>query len=122
MVVQKWPFRWNDLLMMRIREYWLFVLTSLLLLKQPDMTGRCDLDLPGTHWERFRYYAIELVLTLAYVSGAMNTSDSLGLTPWLNKWALFAYVFHVAFHRLLPAPYGSVLTYSFAPVFFAWHY
>jgi hypothetical protein len=103
-----------------MRQYWPFVLSVLLLLYQQVLVGSCDLNVPRTHWERFRFYAIEFVLVVAFVSGAMRPSDPWKLTAWLNPWALFAYVSHMFWYRLLPQ-WGAAITFGFIPIFFAVH-
>merc|ERR1719361_2139135 len=87
-------------------------------LGNPDVLGRCDLYPMLTWWERFRFYAIEFIFLAVLASGALNTSDSKKVSGWLNTWALFAYCFHVAFARVLPVPYGAVVTVAFIPIFF----
>jgi hypothetical protein len=120
LVTQHWPLKGRDSLASYMRQYWPFVLIVLLLLYQPDMVGRCDLNVPRTHWERFRFYAIEFVLVVAFVSGAMRPSDPWKVTAWLTPWALFAYVSHMLWYRLLPQ-WGAAITFGFIPIFFAVH-
>ena len=37
--------------------------------------------------------------------------------PPLNKWALFAYLFHEFFNRIFPRPFGAWILLFFAPIF-----
>lgn len=121
MVVHKWPFQGNAGVVRAIREYWLLLLAFAMLISIPHVTGRCDLHPLNTYSERLRFYVIECMLIIVLVSGAMATSDSQGVTRWLSMWALYAYCFHVAWARLLPVPYGALLTYASIPVFYVLH-
>jgi hypothetical protein len=117
MVVHVFPLKGNDALVRTIRNYWPFMFSVLLLLGMPGMTGRCDLSPPNTYLERLRFYAIECILTVCFVSGGFNTADPLRVTRWLTPWALFAYVFHVALYRLSPE-YGAIVTYGCVLLFY----
>lgn len=117
MVSQQWSMKGKAAVARFMREQWPIWLCILLLLSTPEVTGRCDLQPLNTLWERFRFRTIEVVLLVALLSGALNTSDSLGITRWLTVWALAAYCLHVAFARVLPAPYGAVVTYGMVPLF-----
>jgi len=119
LVIQKWSLQKHLATTQVIQEYWPLLVLLLLFLTLPDAMGRCDLHPMSTTWERLRFYVIEFMLIAAFGSGSMNTSDSLGVTGWLGAWALYAYCFHVAWDRLLPRPYGAVLTYISAIVIFA---
>lgn len=111
MAMARWRITGKAIIATFVSSYWPLVVTSLVLLLTPGVTGRCDLHPPQTAWLRFRFYFIELVLVVCFVVGAFRVSDPWGWTGWLNTWALFAYVTHVAWHRLLPTPYGAVVTY-----------
>lgn len=88
-------------------------------LHTPGVTGRCDLD-PAFHvWVRLRFFIIEVMLILGFVSGAARMSDPWLVTKWLNLWALWAYCSHVAWYRLLPGPLGPMVVYGSAFLFWA---
>merc|ERR1711874_872276 len=92
-----------------------------LIMGTPETYGRCDIHPANTYWERFRFYSIECTLTILFVSGTFNTSDPYLVTEWLNKWALFAYCFHVAFDRLIPRPYGALVSFGSVVLFYLNH-
>lgn len=121
MVVFHWPYAGKAKVVSAVREYWPLMLGIMLFTSVPSTTGRCDLNPLNTWWERSRYYTLEAFLLVLLCSGSMNTSDSLNMSGWLNYWALFAFVFHVMFARLLETfqkSYGAILTYAFVPVFY----
>eukprot|EP00438_Fugacium_kawagutii_P016137 Skav207693 [mRNA] locus=scaffold3057:107117:112773:+ [translate_table: standard] len=64
-------------------------------------------------------FLLGMVLVTALVSGALRADDPNGILPWLNLW--YAFCFHVAWARLLPHPYGALLTYGTIPLFYACH-
>lgn len=119
MVAWAWPLKGQEAVARVIREYWPLWIMVLLLLSMPHVEGRCDLDPLNTWWERLRFRAVEAALLVALLSGALNTGDSLGVTRWLNVWALFAYCSHVAWARLFGVPYGAVVSYASAGIFYA---
>ncbi|CAE6965324.1 unnamed protein product [Symbiodinium sp. CCMP2592] len=118
MLTYQWPVKFKTELAWLMRQYWPLIFGVLLILSTPEVTGRCDLHPLNTCWERFRFRAIEFVLISALITDALNTSDTFGLTRWLNVWALYAYCFHVAWARMLPLPYGAVVTYASIPFFY----
>eukprot|EP00929_Paragymnodinium_shiwhaense_P091886 TRINITY_DN51769_c0_g2_i1.p1 TRINITY_DN51769_c0_g2~~TRINITY_DN51769_c0_g2_i1.p1 ORF type:complete len:557 (+),score=30.27 TRINITY_DN51769_c0_g2_i1:60-1730(+) len=117
MVVKLFPLHKHELVKSVIREYWVVWVAALLICSNPDVKGRCDLWPLNSMWERLRFYTIECWLVIILISGTLNTSDSLGLTMPLNLWALYAYCAHVAWARVLPVPYGALVTYASAPLF-----
>eukprot|EP00928_Gymnodinium_smaydae_P072638 TRINITY_DN5596_c1_g1_i7.p1 TRINITY_DN5596_c1_g1~~TRINITY_DN5596_c1_g1_i7.p1 ORF type:complete len:464 (-),score=11.55 TRINITY_DN5596_c1_g1_i7:474-1817(-) len=104
-----------------IRTYWWVIVIYCLLFSMPTMSGRCDVNSPGTYWERSRFYSIELFFTLALLSGALESEDPYGILEWAGKWALYAYCFHFAYEKVFPRPWGAVITYSSAILFYACH-
>jgi hypothetical protein len=112
LAVFRWPLMGTRTILTFIRAYWVFFVGILTLMSMPNMYGRCDLDPPGFWLERLRFVFIEASLVIALVTGAFNTYDPWGVATWLNYWALFAFVFHWGFARMLPLPYGALLTYS----------
>merc|ERR1711865_750009 len=123
MVIQKLPLRWNTKMVELIREYWWFLYTMLLAFKQPESRGRCDQKPLNHTWERVQFYSIEAVLTVLFVSGALNSTDYLKVGNWMNSWALFAFTFHMFFHRLMGhmKPYGVITVFAFLPLFYVKH-
>jgi hypothetical protein len=119
MVVQTWSLKGSDAIARCCKSYWPLFLACLMITSTPGLSGRCDLWIPNTYWLRLRFYSIECALTIAFVTGAFNTSDPLKVTRWLNWWALYAYCFHVAWYRLLPGAYGPFFTYACMIPFFA---
>eukprot|EP00929_Paragymnodinium_shiwhaense_P107051 TRINITY_DN7302_c0_g2_i8.p1 TRINITY_DN7302_c0_g2~~TRINITY_DN7302_c0_g2_i8.p1 ORF type:complete len:499 (-),score=49.30 TRINITY_DN7302_c0_g2_i8:247-1743(-) len=117
MVIRHFPLHHQAKVKSFIREYWVIWVAALLICSDPDVIGRCDLWPLNSTWERLRFYAIECWMVILLISGALNTGDSLGLTFSLNLWALYAYCSHVAWARVLPVPYGAIVTYAAAPVF-----
>jgi len=117
MAVQAWPLRGSKMIVQVVRSYWGLLFYIFLFLSMPSMYGRCDVAPPHTVLERFRFYVIECMLNVIFVSGAMATTDPYHVTPWLNYWALYAYCFHVCWSRLLPVPYGAIATFALIPVF-----
>eukprot|EP00438_Fugacium_kawagutii_P011038 Skav204828 [mRNA] locus=scaffold3914:302688:321180:+ [translate_table: standard] len=100
----------------------------ILLCSMPQVSGRCDLHPLNSAWERLRF---RFVLVTGLVSGAFRVDDPKGVTPWMNLWSLqlgyrggsavYAYCFHVAWARMLPKPYGAVVTYGSIPLFYIWY-
>jgi len=121
LVVNKWPLTGHEFAAKTLSEYWPLVFMFLLFFSMPEAKGRCDLHPMNMNGERFRFYAVEATIVATFATGAMNTSDSQGVTGWLGAWSLFAYCTHVAWDQLLPRPYGALLTYSFLPGFRAVH-
>lgn len=117
MVCHSIPFKGQRQLATVMREYWPFFFMFMLSMSMPETYGRCDLHPHNKVWERFRFYLVESLLLLFLMSGAMNTADTYQVTGSMNMWALYAYVFHVAWDRIIPAPYGALFTYSAIPVF-----
>jgi len=99
------------------QSYWLFMLVPLLLLSMPALVGRCDLYPALTVWERFRWLFTEATLMAFILSRVYEASDPYGLCAILGWWALFAYVTHVMFARLVPTPYGAIIEFGFVPLF-----
>lgn len=120
MVVLKWPLEGGAKLARVIREYWPFFFLVLLMMHNPYVRGRCDLHPMDTCWERVRFYSIEVMLIVALSCGALNTSDSYGVLPFLNFWALWAYCSHIMWARLLPQPYGAAVSYASVIPFLIW--
>jgi len=117
MVVLEWPFQGATIVSRAFQHYWPLFVMMLLLLTNPHVRGRCDLHPMNTFWERIRFYSIEVILIVALASGAMNPSDPHGLLRWLNMWALYAYCIHIMWARLLPIPWGAVVTYASSILF-----
>jgi len=122
MVAESWTLRGSSSIARKVRGYWPLLIVFLIFMACPDMQGRCDLMPASSIWERFRFYAIELALSLCLVTGVFQVDDpgDSKATEWLNYWALYAYCFHVAWDRLLPQPYGAVTTYASCVFFFIW--
>eukprot|EP00928_Gymnodinium_smaydae_P072634 TRINITY_DN5596_c0_g1_i1.p1 TRINITY_DN5596_c0_g1~~TRINITY_DN5596_c0_g1_i1.p1 ORF type:complete len:447 (+),score=25.11 TRINITY_DN5596_c0_g1_i1:114-1454(+) len=121
MAVERGHLRGQQALREFIRAHWPLGVAACLLLSMPAMSGRCDSLPPDTYWERFRFYSVELAFTLALLSGALESADPYGALGWLCKWALYAYCFHEAWQRLCPRPWGAVISYSSAILFYAGH-
>ena len=97
------------------KAYYLIVFAVLIVLSMPTLLGRCDRYPPETIWERFRWYIVECVLTLAVLTRSIDvpsaSGDPLNLLTPLGWWALWAFCSHVMFARTLPMPWGAVTTY-----------
>eukprot|EP00427_Karlodinium_veneficum_P008606 CAMPEP_0169083104 /NCGR_PEP_ID=MMETSP1015-20121227/11900_1 /TAXON_ID=342587 /ORGANISM="Karlodinium micrum, Strain CCMP2283" /LENGTH=545 /DNA_ID=CAMNT_0009143005 /DNA_START=70 /DNA_END=1703 /DNA_ORIENTATION=+ len=119
MVAEAWTIRGYQIIRKVVHNYWPIMVFLFMITSVPDYVGRCDLFPPNTCWERLRYYSIEFALCLFLSAGAFNVTDPYAATEWLTYWALYAYCFHVAWARLLPMPYGAVLTFSSVVVFYA---
>jgi len=122
MVVEAWSIRGRETFTGTVRNYWPLFMILLLLSDSPYYIGRCDLVPPNTSVERLKWYFAECFLSLCLMTGAFRAGDPHGIAAGLNYWALFAYCFHVAFARLLPIPYGAVLTYSVGVVYLIYHF
>jgi len=120
MVAARWGIKGKESIANWVRAYWPLMLGVMMLLSTPELIGRCDVNPPQTVWVRFRFYFTELCLIVCFVTGAFNTSDPWKWTGWLNTWALFAYITHVAWYRLLPVPGGALFTYGFVVPFWLW--
>uniref|UniRef100_A0A6U7MFS3 Acyltransferase 3 domain-containing protein n=1 Tax=Haptolina brevifila TaxID=156173 RepID=A0A6U7MFS3_9EUKA len=100
-----------------LQSYWLLCLLPLLFLYMPDLLGRCDLYPAVTIWERFRWYAVEAALMSFVLGRILVATDPYVILGHLGWWALFAYVTHVMFARLLPSPGGAIVEFLFIPIF-----
>lgn len=119
MVLEAFPLKGHKQIASWFSSYWPIVFVFLLLMCFPEMVGRCDLLPPETYWERSRFYGIELILVTLFVTGSFKMSDPWKCTGWLSYWALYAYCFHIFWARVVPEPYGAVITYSHIAVFYA---
>jgi hypothetical protein len=117
MVCQKWPLPGLQNVKSAVTAYWPIVMVWLLTIKAPDQFGRCDNRVPGTTWERFRWYIIECVLCVCLANGLFKCGDPFHITGALSYWTMFAYTFHVFFARLMPDGWGALLMYALVPVF-----
>mmetsp|Transcript_91304 Transcript_91304/g.185861 ORF Transcript_91304/g.185861 Transcript_91304/m.185861 type:complete len:620 (-) Transcript_91304:135-1994(-) len=117
MVTESIKLRGSEMIGRTIRCYWMLWLVVLLILFTPGHYGRCDLHPAANYWERFRFYSIECFLSVSFVTGAWKMDDPMKLMEPLGYWAIFAYAFHVAFARVIPAPYGVLSIAAFIPVF-----
>jgi hypothetical protein len=111
MIAHAWPMKGREIIVKHIRAYWPPMVVLLMILMIPHVKGRCDLNPLNTWWERMRFRSLEAALLVFFLSGAMNPWDPLGIIPWMNLWALYAYCVHVFWARLLPVPLGAVVTY-----------
>merc|ERR1712012_650148 len=118
MVVEQFELWGSELICRKIQAYWPLLAAMLAAFHMPETHGRCDLNPLNTHVERFRFYSIECILLVCLMSGAFKTSDPSHILGWLNVWALYAFVSHEAWARLLPSPYGAILTYSCGLLFY----
>merc|ERR1711933_138093 len=91
---------------------------AILFVSQPTAKGRCDRFPLKTTWQRFRFYSIECVVLIVFCSSALRCGDPYGVAGWLGNWALWAYCFHVAWHRLLPQPWAAIFTFACIPLFY----
>eukprot|EP00913_Durusdinium_trenchii_P009554 g8977.t1 len=121
MVSHQWPLKHKAQVGRWLRCYWPPLVPAFLLNSMAYVSGRCDLHPLNTTWERFRFRFNESVLLTALLCGAFAADDPYKATPWLNLWALYAYCFHVCWARMLPTPYGAVLTYFSLPLFYLLH-
>eukprot|EP00434_Breviolum_minutum_P033187 symbB.v1.2.029366.t1/scaffold3207.1/size61170/2 len=121
MVTYQWPLKYKVRVASILQNYWPFLLAAVLLCSMPSVSGRCDLHPLNTVWERCRFRLVEAVLVAGLVTGAFHADDPHGVIPWMNLWSLYAYCFHVAWARMLPKPYGALLTYGSIPLFYASH-
>jgi len=119
MVNQSWPLEFGTSIARAVRSYWPILLAGLMM-TSTDVRGRCDMHPLNYWWERLRFQAIEFVLIVVFLSGGLQASDPYRWLGWMNRWALYAFVFHIAWARLLPAPYGALVTYISALPFYAW--
>jgi hypothetical protein len=120
-VVTAWPLKGSDTIARCVRAYWPFLFMLLCLVTMPDMWGRCDLHPAIATWERFRFFAGELILAICFVCGGFCPDDPYKVIVWMGYWSLFAYAFHVMWFRLLGSPYGAVVTFAFIPIFYLLH-
>eukprot|EP00434_Breviolum_minutum_P033191 symbB.v1.2.029368.t1/scaffold3207.1/size61170/4 len=121
MVTYQWPLKYKARVASIWQSYWAIFLAAVLLCSMPSVSGRCDLHPLNTVWERCRFRLVEVVLVTGLVTGAFHADDPHDVTPWMNLWSLYAYCFHVAWARMLPKPYGALLTYGSIPLFYASH-
>jgi len=121
MAAESWKLRGQKAFAKVVQNYWPIIIFWLMIATMPDTYGRCDTRPPASALERLRFYGIELVLCLLLTTGSIKVADPYRLTEWLNYWALYAYCFHVAWARLFPIPYGAVISYGSAAIFYlAW--
>lgn len=119
MLIYRYPLAGRREIIKIMQAYWILSVAVLCLLSMPGTSGRCDLFPPFGWWFRLRFYFIEFVFALAFLTGALNSSDPYGVTKWAGQWSIFAYCFHVAWARLFWHPWGTVLTYGSLVIFFA---
>lgn len=79
--------------------------------------------------ERARFSGIEFVFVLAFLvcgtpaaplgrqAPCVICKDTFGVLPALNRWALFAYMCHLCFLRVMPSPYSYIAIYCSAGAF-----
>merc|ERR1719174_529694 len=78
---------------------------------------------------RARFYGMECIFCMVFLVCGTPTEangripfaeicqDAYNILPWLNRWALFAYMSHIYFLRLIPEPYGVFSVYLTAIAF-----
>mmetsp|Transcript_66110 Transcript_66110/g.182565 ORF Transcript_66110/g.182565 Transcript_66110/m.182565 type:complete len:190 (-) Transcript_66110:46-615(-) len=120
MLVEAFPLTGARRVAVVVRSYWPLLLCVLFLGIIRD-TGRCDLFPAASLVSRLRFYGVGAALAVAFVVGGVHVSDPYGEMAWLNLWALYAYLFHVFWARVLPLPYGAIVTCSSAIIFKAAH-
>jgi len=80
---------------------------------------------------RARFMGMEIVFIMAFIvcgtpADMLNRQcpvdickDPFNVLPWLNRWALFAYMCHMSFLRVIPCPFNWVAIYGSVLAFLA---